>query len=1418
MKRKMAIVLCVICALVAALPFFAACDFGWNEQKPDPTVSFAASTMTLTVGETADAGITFTGAESVTVTVNPEGIVRYADGKITALKAGTAIVTASVGDVKAEMTVTVNDVPAKKVTVTIGDKTVEAEIGSKLDKPADPEKESTEQYDYVFDGWYNGDEKWDFDNDTVEGEMTLVAKFTETLRKYQVNFDGEFVTVEYGSKLEKPADPQKPSTSNYDYVFDKWVIFGTDTAWDFENDVVTGNVDLEPVFIEKAKEYSYTYRIVSATREFLGKNYELYEIKDEDISVVVSFNGEEYSRPAVENGMFTVSGVKGNYDVEITWQGIVTERICRLQTDGQADIEVSKPLEIGGSAGELPSFGQGYEVQGDSIKITSTSYAYISGEQPTETLYMEADVAFASGVGKMVGFMPAAEHAVLEGNGANKLIFSYSGGNRLYYQEVAGWSGSGITDIGFMIDQNFAPITGCKIAVARLDNDYYILINDKVMAHYYTESFGAGDFGFCSTAAGVDITFDNVAYTVNRSIVEDILASKQQEIDLIGDKGSYLGGSFTYPGGNTYTSFNSGWGLSGVNSGYMNATTYLYANGAVGNIYYQEAEFTKENGWVGLLVNTLDYEPQKNKGWYGYGVYCGNQLYLHEYDGSWENGTLKTNINTGSGDTFKLGVARVNDWYYVFINDALVLQEKVTAYSTSDRSALPADNASGMGLFRGSNFSGENKRITFTDYRYSFDLDEIRELVGGSATIECGENITMEQCGIAVENGDTLMPGAAVTIKIDVPEGKVIKNYTLTHDGKTVSVELSGNNLVFTPESDGKYLASVEFTDKGVSSLNLTVKSVERGLDGVMYPLYDLDIDWSQVKVALLNLTAATEQTFGMESAEKVLSGLDSGYYKISISYNSNVYTDYLTLEAGADAEYTGYVSGAYLGGTITIPNASGTETTYNSFDNASPTATSGSNWTLVDGRRDTIRVTNYTYAFQHQFAGTKYYVEGTFDTNDKINIGSNFGGLLVAHGPGNLTGESDKKFEVAISGQSVIATYIPDNWSPLNTFVIANFEDLGIDYDPSAVRLGVVRDGTHYWFFVNDVYVGQYVLEDITNECGVGVSASLAINLTISNFNASDNEQLIEAYKAAAPVRENKQIDVYLIAGQSNASGCTNVNLDTAAAANDNYLYGYNNIWYAGNAGANWMHEVNLGLARVGLGEDAGKMGPEIGMAEALSAYYNTESGKEAAIIKYAVGGTNLLDNVGGLNASDGNWCPPTYFETHNKVHPTLSGGLYTKFFIEFDKQWSILKAMGYTPVVKGLYWMQGEADKGSPSQYLEVFEMFAADIRKDLTAHSGQDCYEMPIFIGEISRTSGDASPATVNTNNAFIAMQRTIPAHVNDTYVIANGDLDINIWQNNQNVVVGSDTWHWSWQDAIKIGNMVGESILKNVLGQN
>ena len=259
------------------------------------------------------------------------------------------------------------------------------------------------------------------------------------------------------------------------------------------------------------------------------------------------------------------------------------------------------------------------------------------------------------------------------------------------------------------------------------------------------------------------------------------------------------------------------------------------------------------------------------------------------------------------------------------------------------------------------------------------------------------------------------------------------------------------------------------------------------------------------------------------------------------------------------------------------------------------------------------------------------------------------------------------------------------------------------------------------------------------------------------------------------------------------------------------------------GSAGANWMNKKDFGLSRAGLGENNGRIGPELGMAKGLSAYYNEESGKKAVMIKYAVGGTNLQDAVGGLNSSDGNWCPPTWLEQHGKVNSSLSGGLFDKFMKEFTQRWAELKAMGYQPEVKGLYWMQGEADKGSPDTYAKIFKVFASDFRNSITEISGQDCSNMPIFIGEIAETSGSADAGTVATNKAFIAMQNKLTTkgdakYVENTYIIKSGTFPINALNSNgTSYAVGSDSWHWKWQDAITIGKLVGESIIQNVLSK-
>lgn len=91
--------------------------------------------------------------------------------------------------------------------------------GGKFTKPAAPSKEN-----HTFAGWYNGDEKFDFDADTTNAPnvLKLVAKWEKS--KYTVQFvsdHGSFAdqTVEHG----KPIDTGKLTIPKAEgYTFDGW--------------------------------------------------------------------------------------------------------------------------------------------------------------------------------------------------------------------------------------------------------------------------------------------------------------------------------------------------------------------------------------------------------------------------------------------------------------------------------------------------------------------------------------------------------------------------------------------------------------------------------------------------------------------------------------------------------------------------------------------------------------------------------------------------------------------------------------------------------------------------------------------------------------------------------------------------------------------------------------------------------------------------------------------------------------------------------------------------------------------------------------------------------------------------------------------------------------------------------------------
>ncbi len=292
--------------------------------------------------------------------------------------------------------------------------------------------------------------------------------------------------------------------------------------------------------------------------------------------------------------------------------------------------------------------------------------------------------------------------------------------------------------------------------------------------------------------------------------------------------------------------------------------------------------------------------------------------------------------------------------------------------------------------------------------------------------------------------------------------------------------------------------------------------------------------------------------------------------------------------------------------------------------------------------------------------------------------------------------------------------------------------------------------------------------------------------------------------------------IDIYLIAGQSNAAGCSTYSASGLEALDTRYVNGFSNVLYAGSAdGGNTSQSIQP--VKAGLGMYDFYIGPELGMASALSETCNATTGKYAGIIKFALGGTSLVHHVvEDLTLDEPDWVSPSYEATLTKGVTDYTGALYDGFLAEVATQLEAYRKAGYNPTIQGLYWMQGEEDRYYPDKYPEAFQYFASDIRNDLTELTGQDLKSMPIVLGLISRTACSATAGSASTNQAFIAMQKTLPALVKNVYLNDSSEFDMNeLDENGNNVSISSDkeySAHWKWEDVVTIGKMAGNNLLE------
>lgn len=225
-------------------------DYIWRfDADKTAEVSYTANSYVLTFGENETMSVTYDEKIGQLPAV-PEKEhyvgVWAVDGN--ELNADTVWTYAS--DMTAEVVYT----PVNYTVTFDGENDVIYAYGSKIEKPADPVKESTVEYNYVFDAWYNGDVKWDFDNDVVDGDLDLVPKYNAEKRMYTVTFaiKGHTVTLEpvkvaYGDSLDLSNLFTEDQTAGYTYSV---TVNGVEKA----SIKVVADVTVNVTFTEKADE------------------------------------------------------------------------------------------------------------------------------------------------------------------------------------------------------------------------------------------------------------------------------------------------------------------------------------------------------------------------------------------------------------------------------------------------------------------------------------------------------------------------------------------------------------------------------------------------------------------------------------------------------------------------------------------------------------------------------------------------------------------------------------------------------------------------------------------------------------------------------------------------------------------------------------------------------------------------------------------------------------------------------------------------------------------------------------------------------------------------------------------------------------------------------------------------------------
>jgi hypothetical protein len=282
----------------------------------------------------------------------------------------------------------------------------------------------------------------------------------------------------------------------------------------------------------------------------------------------------------------------------------------------------------------------------------------------------------------------------------------------------------------------------------------------------------------------------------------------------------------------------------------------------------------------------------------------------------------------------------------------------------------------------------------------------------------------------------------------------------------------------------------------------------------------------------------------------------------------------------------------------------------------------------------------------------------------------------------------------------------------------------------------------------------------------------------------------------SASGAGKPKRIDVFLIAGQSNATGQGYIaNLPKGFVPNGKVL-----LFHSGRPHLNSGAEPYTWMPLRQASESPDRFGPELGFGNQMQAL-NPKS--PIALIKHAHSGTNLYSD----------WNPG------DSVKDTVNWGVqYAVFVSTVESALKGLRKMGYDPVIKGMIWQQGESDAdkgGSVSEdYGKNLAHFIKRVREQFS------CPEMIFVYGYIY------PPPNVGKGNDLVRkgqyevdQNSGSPLSVKGAFVVPTEDLDHRA--NDYHSPLPNDYVHFGSAGTLELGRRMAVKMcseLKNTFTVN